>query len=171
MVTPSIDAVSDLERVRHWAKALFALHLDASWTFDFDRATRRAGLCNFSRKRITVSRHLAERFDDDAIHQTLLHEVAHALAGPHAGHGVEWRRTARGLGYVGGVTHDGPIADERARWRGSCPGGHEFVRFRRPSRDVSCGRCSRTFSRAAIITWHDQAGLVPRGYVPTGLSQ
>lgn len=157
MVTPSIDAVSDLERVRHWAKALFALHLDASWTFDFDRATRRAGLCNFSRKRITVSRHLAERFDDDAIHQTLLHEVAHALAGPHAGHGVEWRRTARGLGYVGGVTHDGPIADERARWRGSCPSGHDFVRFRRPSCDVSCGRCSRTFSRAAIITWHDQA--------------
>ena len=157
MVTPSIDAVSDLERVRHWAKALFALHLDASWTFDFDRATRRAGLCNFSRKRITVSRHLAERFDDDAIHQTLLHEVAHALAGPHAGHGVEWRRTARGLGYVGGVTHDGPIADERARWRGSCPSGHDFVRFRRPSLDVSCGRCSRTFSRAAIITWHDQA--------------
>lgn len=157
MVTPSIDAVSDLERVRHWAKALFALHLDASWTFDFDRATRRAGLCNFSRKRITVSRHLAERFDDDAIHQTLLHEVAHALAGPHAGHGVEWRRTARGLGYVGGVTHDGPIADERARWRGSCPSGHDFVRFRRPSFDVSCGRCSRTFSRAAIITWHDQA--------------
>ena len=157
MVTPSIDAVSDLERVRHWAKALFALHLDASWTFDFDRATRRAGLCNFSRKRITVSRHLAERFDDDAIHQTLLHEVAHALAGPHAGPGVEWRRTARRLGYVGGVTHDGPIADERARWRGSCPSGHAFVRFRRPSRDVSCGRCSRTFSRAAIITWHDQA--------------
>ena len=157
MVTPSIDAVSDLERVRHWAKALFALHLDASWTFDFDRATRRAGLCNFSRKRITVSRHLAERFDDDAIHQTLLHEVAHALAGPHAGHGVEWRRTARGLGYIGGVTHDGPIADERARWRGSCPSGHDFVRFRRPSFDVSCGRCSRTFSRAAIITWHDQA--------------
>ena len=157
MVTPSIDAVSDLERVRHWAKALFALHLDASWTFDFDRATRRAGLCNFSRKRITVSRHLAERFDDDAIHQTLLHEVAHALAGPHAGHGVEWRRTARRLGYVGGVTHDGPIADERARWRGSCPSGHDFVRFRRPSCDVSCGRCSRTFSRAAIITWHDQA--------------
>ena len=163
MVTPSIDAVSDLERVRHWAKALFALHLDASWTFDFDRATRRAGLCNFSRKRITVSRHLAERFDDDAIHQTLLHEVAHALAGPHAGHGVEWRRTARGLGYVGGVTHDGPIADERARWRGSCPSGHDFVRFRRPSFDVSCGRCSRTFSRAAIITWHDQTGLVLRG--------
>lgn len=162
MVASTIDAVSDLERVRHWANALLALHLDASWSFDFDRATRRAGLCNFAHKRITVSRHLAQRFDDDAIHQVLLHEVAHALAGARTGHGAEWRRVARGLGYVGGVTHDGPIADERARWRGSCPSGHEFVRFRRPSREVSCGRCSRGFSLAAIITWRDQARLIPR---------
>ena len=73
--------MSDLERVRHWATALIALHLDPSWSFDFDRATRRAGLCDFSRKRITVSRHLAQRFDDDDIHQVLLHEVAHALEG------------------------------------------------------------------------------------------
>lgn len=153
--------MSDLERVRHWANALLALHLDASWSFDFDRATRRAGLCDFRRKRITVSRYLALRFDDDAIHQTLLHEVAHALAGPGTGHGPEWRRIARDLGYVGGVTHDGPIADDRARWRGSCPSGHEFVRFRRPSREVSCGRCSRAFSRAAIITWRDLSPLMP----------
>lgn len=151
--------MSDLERVRHWASALIALHLDASWSFDFDRATRRAGLCDFSRKRITVSRHLAQRFDDDDIHQVLLHEVAHALAGPRTGHGPEWRRIARELGYVGGVTHSGPIADERARWRGTCPQGHEFVRFRRPSRDLSCGRCSRGFTRAALITWRDQSTI------------
>lgn len=147
--------MSELERVRHWAEALIALHLDPSWSFAFDRATRRAGLCDYTRKRITVSRHLAERFDDDAIHQVLLHEVAHALAGAGVGHGPQWRRIARELGYVGGRTHDGPIADDRARWRGRCPRGHEFVRFRRPSRTVSCGRCSRRFSAAAIITWHD----------------
>lgn len=161
VVASTIDVVSDLDRVRRWAEALIALHLDNSWSFAFDRATRRAGLCDFGRKRISVSRHLAERFDDDAIHQTLLHEVAHALAGPGTGHGAEWRRIARDLGYVGGTTHDGPIADDRARWRGSCPSGHEFVRFRRPRTDVSCGRCSRGFSRANIITWRDQTPLMP----------
>jgi len=165
-VTPTIDGVSELNRVRHWAEALIALHLDDSWSFAFDRATRRAGLCDFGRKRISVSRHLAERFDDDTIHQTLLHEVAHALAGPGMGHGPVWRRIARDLGYVGGTTHDGPIADDRARWRGSCPNGHEFVRFRRPSREVSCGRCSRGFSRAAIITWRDRSSIMPRAITP-----
>jgi predicted SprT family Zn-dependent metalloprotease len=154
--------VSELERVRHWAEALLALHLDATWSFAFDRATRRAGQCDYTRKRITVSRHLAERFDDDAIHQVLLHEVAHALAGPGVGHGPQWRRIARELGYVGGRTHNGPIADDRARWRGRCPSGHEFVRFRRPSRTVSCGRCSRRFSIAAVITWSEATASATR---------
>ena len=147
--------MSDLDRVRRWAHALLELHLDESWSFGFDNAARRAGLCDFGKKRITVSRHLAARFDDDRIHQVLLHEVAHALAGAGAGHGPRWREIARDLGYVGGTTHDGPIASERARWRGSCPAGHSFVRFRRPGREVSCGRCSRRFDRNAVITWVD----------------
>ena len=87
------------------------------------------------------------------MHQTLLHEVAHALAGPKAGHGPEWKRIAAELGYVGGRTHDQPIAEDRARWRGHCPAGHEFVRFRRPTRDLACGRCGRGFDRAHLIQW------------------
>lgn len=142
--------------MRVWAEALLRLHLDASWSFGFDHATRRAGLCNYTDKRITVSKHLAERVDDDEIHQTLLHEVAHALAGPGTGHGPEWRAIARDLGYIGGRTHTGPIAEERARWSGRCPAGHEHVRFRRPATPVSCGTCSRRFDRRHLIDWVDR---------------
>ncbi len=70
--------VADLDRVRRWAEALITLHLDPTWTFGFDRARTGAGLCDYRARRITVSRLLAERFDDDDIHQVLLHEVAHA---------------------------------------------------------------------------------------------
>ncbi|MCG1037917.1 SprT-like domain-containing protein, partial [Polaribacter sargassicola] len=70
--------MADLNRVRVWAQALIDMHLDDTWSFDFDHAKRRAGLCDYRRKRITVSRYLAARFEDDEIHQTLLHEVAHA---------------------------------------------------------------------------------------------
>lgn len=143
--------------MRVWAEALIALHLDASWTFAFDTAKTRAGLCDHARRRISVSRYLAARFDDDAIHQVLLHEVAHAVAGPRAGHGRRWLLTARELGYTGGRTHDGPVAIEHARWIGTCPGGHEHVRFRRPSRPVSCGRCSRRYDPANAIVWRDRA--------------
>ena len=149
--------MAELERVRTWAEALIALHLDPSWRFAFDTAKTRAGLCDHTRRRISVSRYLAAAFEDDAIHQVLLHEVVHAIAGPRAGHGPRWRTTARGLGYVGGRTHEGPIAVERARWIGACPGGHEHVRFRRPTRPMSCGRCGRGYDPAFEITWRPAA--------------
>lgn len=150
--------MADLARVRVWAEALIRLHLDpkdgiSSWSFGFDHAKRRAGLCNHTERRITVSRYLAAKFDDDEIHQILLHEVAHALAGAAAGHGPAWKSIARDIGYVGGRTHDGEIAHELAPWLGKCPAGHEHARFRRPNRESSCARCARGFSRAHLIAW------------------
>ena len=146
--------MADLDRVRHWANALIALHLDpAVWTFGFDNAKKRAGLCNFTAKHITVSRYLAARYDDDEIHQILLHEVAHALAGPRAGHGPRWVATAQELGYVGERTHRGEIADDLAPWAGVCPAGHAHYRYRKPARQLSCGLCGRGFSTANLIVW------------------
>lgn len=146
--------MADLARVRRWAEALIALHLDPrSWSFGFDNAKTRAGLCNYSAKRITVSRYLAARYEDDEIHQILLHEVAHALAGARAGHGPAWRRIARELGYEGRRTHHGAIADELAPWVGTCPGGHTHYRYRKPARPLSCGLCSRRFDPGSLIEW------------------
>ncbi len=133
------------------------MHLEPGWTFGFDHAKTRAGVCRFTERRITVSRHLAARFEDDEIHQVLLHEVAHAIAGPAAGHGAHWRRVADDLGYVGGRTHAGPTATEYASWVGECPAGHVHHRYRRPTRPMSCGRCSRRFDRRNLIAWRRTA--------------
>ena len=141
-------------RVRRWADALIALHLDThEWSFSFDSAKTRAGLCDYGAKRITVSRYLATHFDDDEIHQVLLHEVAHAIAGPKCGHGVKWKAIAHEIGYVGRRTHDGSVADTLAPWIGTCPRGHEMFRYRKPTRPMSCGRCSRRFDLANKISW------------------
>lgn len=144
--------MAELDRVRIWGEALIRLHLDGSWSFGFDHAKRRAGQCDYAKKRITVSRYLAARFDDDEIHQVLLHEVAHALAGHQAAHGAAWKRVARELGYTGGVTHRG-AAVELAPWVGRCPAGHTAYRHRRPTRPTSCAGCSRTFDSRHLFTW------------------
>jgi predicted SprT family Zn-dependent metalloprotease len=147
--------MADLISVRRWAEALIALHLDPNeWSFDFDSAKRRAGLTNFTHKRITVSRYLAACYGDDEIHQILLHEVAHAIAGPRAGHGQRWRQISRNLGYVGERTHDGVIAHEHAPWIGTCPRNHVHYRYRTPNREMSCGSCGRGFNTAYLISWH-----------------
>ena len=145
--------MAELDRVRRWADALIRLHLDDGWSFAFDNARTRAGLCNYDRKRISVSRLLAARDDDDEIHQVLLHEVAHALAGPAAGHGPAWKRTATELGYIGKRLHDGAVATELAPWVGLCPAGHEHYRYKSPTRPLSCGKCSRRFDPAHRIEW------------------
>ena len=145
--------MADLIRVRRWADALIALHLDPSWSFGFDHARTRAGLCNYSQKRITVSRHLAARYDDDDIHQVLLHEIAHALAGPRAGHGPRWKQIGADLGYEGGRVHDGPGANELAPWIGTCPNGHTVYRHRRPTKASSCSVCAKRFDPAFLIRW------------------
>ncbi len=146
--------MADLDRVTTWADALIRLHLDSAvWSFGFDHARTRAGLCNFTDKRISVSRHLAAKYEDDEVHQILLHEVAHAIAGPRAGHGATWKKIAYDLGYDGKRTHDGSAANELAPWLGICPKGHEHYRFRQPTKVLSCGECGRGFNRANLIVW------------------
>ena len=146
--------MADLDRVRRWADALIALHLDpTAWSFGFDHARTRAGLCDYQAKRITVSRHLASRYEDDEIHQVLLHEVAHALAGPGAGHGARWKTVAADLGYEGKRLHGGAIADDLATWIGTCPNGHVHYRYRKPTRALSCAKCSRRFDPRFEIAW------------------
>jgi len=151
--------VTLLDDVRTRAAELMGDHLpDGSWTFAFDNAKTRAGQCDFARRRITVSRHLAVRFTPEDVEQVLLHEIAHALSGPRAGHGPTWRRTAEGLGYTGSRLHDGPIASELAPWVGTCPAGHEHFRYRTPTRPLACARCGRRFDERNVITWHRRSG-------------
>ena len=146
--------MADLDRVRRWADALIALHLDPTvWTFGFDHARTRAGLCDYQAKRITVSRHLAARYEDDEIHQVLLHEVAHAVAGSRAGHGLKWKAIAKDLGYEGKRLHDGAIADELAPWVGQCPQGHMRLR------SISVNRAS-SGDRSIPLTSFDAVGKV-----------
>ena len=162
--------MTDPTDVRREAEDLLRMHLDASWSFAFDNAKRRAGACDYLRKRITLSRYLSARYDDETNRQTILHEIAHALAGPAAGHGADWKRIARSLGYTGGVTHRGETATELAPWVGVCPAGHIAYRHRRATRATSCAICAPTFDERHLISWRRReisaatrrAALAPR---------
>lgn len=162
--------MSDLIDVRREAESLLRQLLDDSWSFAFDNAKRRAGACDYLRKRITLSRYLAARYDAETNRQTILHEIAHAIAGAAAGHGADWKRVARSLGYTGGVTHRGETATELAPWVGVCPAGHVAYRHRKATRATSCARCAPTFDPRHLITWRRReitpetrrAALTPR---------
>lgn len=143
----------NLEEAAAMGRALLSSHGLEDWSFTFDRAKRRAGMCRFDQRTISLSRHLTQLHDADQVRDTLLHEIAHAIAGPKAGHGSHWRAVATQIG----ARPQRLLPDEAplppAPWQGSCPGGHEHRRFRRPTQPLSCSRCCPRFCLAHLIVW------------------
>ena len=146
-----------LNEVRDFALAEMAKYLDLNeWSFGFDYAKRRFGLCNYTEKKISLSKYLVLHHSDDEIKQVLLHEIAHAMSGKRAGHSKRWLATAISIGYRNEKLDGAQIANETAKFRGVCPNGHEHFRFRKPTRLLSCAKCSSTFSRRFLISWSER---------------
>jgi hypothetical protein len=149
----STATMTTLARVEARAAERFAEYgLASTWTFGWDRAVRRRGLCNHTDRHITMSRKLAEMATFEESEQTLLHEVAHALVGGGHGHDSVWLAQARAMGYKGHRTSTRQN-EVKPPLTGRCPNGHESGRFRKPKQPVSCGRCSRKFDARYLITW------------------
>ncbi|QRV02282.1 SprT-like domain-containing protein [Arcanobacterium phocisimile] len=143
----------DIDQARALAQELMAFHGLTGWSFAFDRAKRRAGAAHFDRKQITLSRALTEASDDDAVRDTILHEIAHVLVGPGHGHDRLWQETCVRIGGSGQVRlRNAPHIP--GAWVGVCPAGHRVERFRRPSRPLSCAICHpRAFSADHEFVW------------------
>lgn len=142
-----------LTQIRELARELLQMYGLTDWSFEFDRARTRAGLCNFQLRRISVSRHYSMVSSLDDVRQVLLHEIAHALVGKAQGHGRIWRAKASSIGYQHRKIDGRQIAQATAPWAGICPGGHQHFRYKRPARATSCLLCAPEFSLRYRIDW------------------
>ena len=89
---------TEYKHIEDLAKELIEHWLSPHWQFRWDRAKTRLGLCDYQKKTIQLSKPLAASQDEQQIRDTLLHEIAHALAGPRAGHGKKWQAIAQKIG-------------------------------------------------------------------------
>ena len=87
----------NLISARHLAIDLMRRHGLAEWSFAFDHARRRFGSCRYASKTITLSRPLTFLNSEEQVRDTLLHEIAHALA-PGDGHGRRWKAACVRIG-------------------------------------------------------------------------
>lgn len=134
----------ELASVRIVARRLMDEHGLHTWSFGFDNAKRRCGRCNYAKRLITLSRHYVEMNDTGEILDTILHEIAHTLAGAGEGHGPKWRATARKIGATPNRCADDSVSMPEAPWRVVCESGHDLGgRHRRALKlDMHvCGRC------------------------------
>ena len=87
-----------LKKTSELARTLMDSHGLQGWNFRFDESSRFLGKCNFRDQIIQLSRdHVLDGRDED-IKDTILHEIAHAIAGPIARHGPAWKMVAIRIG-------------------------------------------------------------------------
>ena len=57
------------------------------WSFGWNWRKRALGLCRYRERKIELSRWFVKANGEGIVRETILHEIAHALAGEKAGHG------------------------------------------------------------------------------------
>ncbi len=82
----------------------------AGWRFRWGNGKRQLGSAGVKRRvdpvtgrtievrTITLSRHLVRLNSDDEVRDTILHEIAHAIAGLEHGHDAVWKAVCRRIG-------------------------------------------------------------------------
>ena len=67
------------------------------WVFKFSKHKTAAGMCYYDQKLIVLSEYFVLNNSDEEIINTMLHEIAHALAPRWEGHGKVWRKIFKDL--------------------------------------------------------------------------
>lgn len=68
------------------------------WNFKWNDRKRALGICSFGDRTIQLSRTWTEACDEAMVRDTILHEIAHVLAGPMENHGTVWKSFCRAIG-------------------------------------------------------------------------
>lgn len=129
--------------------------LEKGWKLAWGNAKVVFGSCHYRTKTIRMSRPLVEVNSEAVVMETVLHEIAHALAGPGTNHGPEWRAIAHSIGSVGDRTWSpSDVVEPPSKYTVTCPVcGNSYGRNRRSKHTISCGKCSPVFDSRFILTW------------------
>lgn len=162
-----IEAYAKSLLAKDWSAELFAKGIiipsgkqfkgilkDIGWTFDYDNAKRRFGLCYYTKKQIRLSLPLVQlNLDKPAqIQETTLHEVAHSLSytifgREGSGHGPKWKMVAKAIGSNSERCYDHTVSTPMRRYLYECPNCHQgTTRHKKISKNLACGACCKKFN-------------------------
>jgi predicted SprT family Zn-dependent metalloprotease len=156
----------DLHELEALAKQKLAEHGLAEWSFRFGRSKRRLGCCHHREKCIEIAAYYAYFNPEESVRDTLFHEIAHALAGPAAGHGPKWKAVARQIGATPRACDTSPdTIVPPGDWQTTCPACQKtFFRYRRPA-SLSGFHCRCAAKSPLTFTFRGQP--VPERAAPT----
>jgi predicted SprT family Zn-dependent metalloprotease len=131
--------LKELETIASREMTKYELH---GWTFGLANTKRRLGVCKYRKKRIEIAEYYAQNSPQESVLDTLLHEIAHALAGPKAGHGPAWKAIAVRIGATPRACDNSHSAVVKpGDWQATCSACKKvFHRYKRP-RSLTGYRC------------------------------
>jgi hypothetical protein len=128
-----------------------------AWRFAWGRGLAAVGRCGNGLIRISRPWAAASGYDLTVIRGWILHEIAHALAGPDKGHGEDFIRACRAVGCD--ITTDvAPCTPPpKLPYSGECPCGARWAAGRKRPTPDTCPAC-----RHQTLTWGLSDGTVRR---------
>lgn len=160
----------DLNELKLLAEQQMAEHGLCGWTFCFSKAKRMLGVCKYRAKRIEIAEYYAANSPRETVVDTLLHEIAHALAGSRAGHGPAWKAIAKRLGATPRACESSTaVVTQPGAWQATCPACQRIVhRYKRPA--TLTGYHCRCEARASL-TFEYQGDPARKPNVPQTIEQ
>ena len=125
------------------AKKLMSKHCP-EYRFGWDNAKQRFGCCHQREHLITLSKPITKLNDYDEVHNVILHEIAHAIAGAGHGHDALWKSICRKIGArPERCFTSASVATPTANYFYECPScGKQYGTYRKRKRKGSCTICS-----------------------------
>lgn len=122
------------------------------WVVALDRSKVRFGQCRHRNHTIGLSGVLVTLNSAEEVEDVIRHEIAHALAGPDAGHGREWKRQCVVTGARTERCYDAAkVVAAPSKWALVCVGcGYRHPRHRKTATRYIHRKCGRelTWERA-----------------------
>jgi predicted SprT family Zn-dependent metalloprotease len=141
-----------------------------AWKIIWTRAKRTHGRCNYTARTLEFSSVAFAHIGEAEVRDTILHEIAHALAGHAAAHGYRWQTICRQIGGSGmQYVSKEAAAALPTTWEGRCPKGHVGIQsYRAPLRVKACTKCSngRGFQPEYIFAMYHNGRRVNLGQMP-----
>jgi predicted SprT family Zn-dependent metalloprotease len=135
---------------RYLAMELFEKHSLQDWRLEWDRSKRRFGSCSTHKKQITLSKHLVLCNGIDEVRETILHEIAHAIAPPERkSHGPLWKACAARIGAMPKACYGSEVTRPPYKYQQVClTCGYRRRRFAYRARQssIACSSCCKQFN-------------------------
>lgn len=161
----------DRHEVEAIAKQELLNHGLTTWSFGWAKTKRRQGVCKYRTRRIEIAEYYAQHNSREKVLDTLMHEIAHALAGPKAGHGPAWKAIARKLGAIPRAYDTCPETTVMpGNWQATCEAcGRTFHKYRRPQQ-LDGYRCRCVARKVLTFQYAGDPARKPLDPAPAELS-